>query len=146
VWIRFIHGRAALDAAGAADRVEADVAAGEEVRFPSTAPLKMIISDHQAALIPLVSTPEVLDSCILVRPSLLDALSTLFETLWTQAQPYLSYGVRQGDWNKFISDEERRIISLLAVGLSDEAIARQLVIASTSTCLVPHCIRSDRTS
>jgi DNA-binding CsgD family transcriptional regulator len=126
VRIRFIHGRGALDEAGTAARVEADIAAGEEVRFLPTAPLKMIIADDQAALIPLVTTPQVLDSCILVRPSsLLDALSTLFETLWAQAQPYLP---DRADGNEFVSQEERRIISLLGVGLSDEAIGRQLGI------------------
>jgi sugar-specific transcriptional regulator TrmB/DNA-binding CsgD family transcriptional regulator len=129
VRIRFIHGRAELDEAGTAARVEADIAAGEEVRFLPTAPLKMIIADDQAALIPLVTTPQVLDSCILVRPSsLLDALCTLFETLWAQAQPYLPDQAGRADGNRFVSEEERRIISLLGVGLSDEAIARQLGI------------------
>lgn len=129
VRIRFIHGRAALDEPGAADRVEADIAAGEEVRFLLTAPLKMIIADDQAALIPLVTTPNLLDSCILVHPSsLLDALSTLFETLWEQAQPYLPRRGREAGGNEFVSEEERRIISLLGMGLPDEAIARQLGI------------------
>lgn len=126
---RFIHGRAALEEAGTAARVEADIAAGEEVRFLLTAPLKMIIADDQAALIPLVTTPQLLDSCILVRPSsLLDALSTLFETLWEQAQPYLPHRAGEAGGNEFVGEEERRIISLLGLGLSDDAIARQLGI------------------
>ncbi|MCL1870044.1 MAG: LuxR C-terminal-related transcriptional regulator [Promicromonosporaceae bacterium] len=124
---RFIHGRDTLALPGAVARVEADVAAGEEVRFLPTAPMKLIISDDEAALVPLVATPQVLDSCILVRPSaLLDALCTLFETLWTGAQPYASDALVPPDG---LSDDERRIVPLLAQGLPDEAIARQLGVS-----------------
>lgn len=129
VRIRFIHGRARLDEPGTAARVEADLVAGEEVRFLPSVPLKLILADDQAALVPLVTTPDLLDACILVHPSaLLDALAALFETLWTQAQPYLPG--RPGDVpaNEFVSEEERRIVSLLAMGLSDATIARQLDI------------------
>lgn len=127
VRIRFIHGRAAFDQPGTAARVEADIAAGEDVRFLPSAPIKMIIADGSAALLPLVTTPDVLDSCILVRPSsLLDALATLFETLWEAAQPFVADRPGDACLNGFASDEERQIISLLAIGLSDDAIARQL--------------------
>ncbi|WP_425953395.1 helix-turn-helix domain-containing protein [Xylanimonas sp. McL0601] len=125
---RFIHGLDKLRLPGATARVEADVAAGEDVRFLPTAPMKLILSDDQAALVPLVATPKVLDSCILVRPSaLLDALSTMFETLWAQAQPYRAR-TTDGAGARDMSDDERRILPLLALGLADEAIARQLGI------------------
>jgi DNA-binding CsgD family transcriptional regulator/DNA-binding transcriptional ArsR family regulator len=126
---RFIHARGALDTAGALERVEADIAAGEEVRFLPEAPMKLIIADDQAALIPLLATPQVLDSCILVHPSaLLDALSTLFESLWAQAQPYMPGATAAAGTEELVNEEERRIISLLAMGLSDETIARQMGI------------------
>jgi predicted transcriptional regulator/DNA-binding CsgD family transcriptional regulator len=125
---RFIHAQEALTVPGATGRIEQDIAAGEEVRFLPEAPMKLIIADDQAGLIPLVATPQVLDTCILVHPSaLLDALSTLFETLWQQAQPFVSDRSADGAGN-FVSEEERRIISLLAMGLPDETIARQLKI------------------
>ncbi|MFJ9346381.1 LuxR C-terminal-related transcriptional regulator [Streptomyces sp. NPDC101237] len=126
---RFIHARDTLGRPGVVARVEADISAGEEVRFLPEAPMKLIIADDQAALIPLLATPQVLDACILVHPSaLLDALSTLFESLWEQAQPYLPGEQASVSANEFVNDEERRIISLLAMGMSDEAIARQLGI------------------
>lgn len=126
---RFIHARDELDAPGAIDRIQRDVMAGEEVRFLPQAPMKMVLADDQAGLIPLVTTPQVLDTCILVRPSsLLDALITLFETLWQQAQPFVPGGFADGTGDDFVNEEERRIISLLGMGLSDEAIARQLGI------------------
>jgi DNA-binding CsgD family transcriptional regulator/DNA-binding transcriptional ArsR family regulator len=126
---RFIHARDSLDLAGTMERVELDIAAGEEVRFLPEAPMKLIIADDQAALIPLLATPQVLDSCILVHPSaLLDALSALFESLWAQAQPYMPEQSGAAGGNEFVSEEERRIISMLAMGMPDETIARQLGI------------------
>lgn len=126
---RFIHARDTLSMPGTMERVEADIAAGEEVRFLPEAPMKLIIADDQAALIPLLATPQVLDACILVHPSaLLDALSTLFESLWSQAQPYMPGRSAPVGPDEFVNEEERRIISLLAMGLPDETIARQLGI------------------
>ncbi|WP_335970968.1 MULTISPECIES: helix-turn-helix domain-containing protein [Streptomycetaceae] len=126
---RFLHGRDALDVPGAMERVELDIAAGEEVRFLPQAPMKLIIADDQAALIPLLATPQVLDSCILVHPSaLLDALSALFESLWAQAQPYMPDRPASVGPNEFVTEEERRIISMLAMGMADETIARHLGI------------------
>jgi DNA-binding CsgD family transcriptional regulator/DNA-binding transcriptional ArsR family regulator len=127
---RFIHARDTLSRPGVVARLEVDIMAGEEIRFLPEAPMKLIIADDQAALIPLLATPQVLDACILVRPSaLLDALSALFESLWEQAQPYIPGRPVAIGPNDVISDEERRIISLLAMGMSDEAISRQLGIS-----------------
>lgn len=126
---RFIHARDSLNLPGAMERAEVDIAAGEEVRFMPEAPMKLIIADDQAALIPLMATPQVLDACILVHPSaLLDALSTLFESLWAQAQPYMPGRIAPVGEDEFVNDEERRIISMLAMGMPDETIARQLGI------------------
>jgi DNA-binding CsgD family transcriptional regulator len=125
---RFIHGRENLTRPGTIHRIERDMRHGEEVRVLPRAPMKLILADDNAGLIPLVATPQVLDSCILVRPSaLLDALSELFETLWLQARPYDPDDVGPPGTDGPTPDE-RRILSLLAVGLSDEAIARQLGI------------------
>ncbi|MBP2705582.1 hypothetical protein JOL79_17355 [Microbispora sp. RL4-1S] len=134
---RFIHDRDALLLPGQADELARGTAAGEEIRVLASVPMKMLLVDDDLGLIPLRATPRVLDSCIVVHPSaLLDALSTLFEMLWQQAQPYPA---RQGptgaagperaaDDEPPLTDEERRIVSLLALGLPDEAIARQLEI------------------
>ncbi|GII57117.1 hypothetical protein Pth03_55060 [Planotetraspora thailandica] len=145
---RFIHERDTLRLAGQAQKIELSVASGEQVRILANVPMKMILGDEDMGLIPLRATPRVLDSCILVHPcSLLDALSTLFEMLWHQAMPFVAgqvaaddaatsqaHGVSGGPVNPRspganetpLTEEERRIVSLLALGLPDEAIARQL--------------------
>ncbi|GII32893.1 helix-turn-helix transcriptional regulator [Planotetraspora mira] len=147
---RFIHERDTFRMAGQTQKIEQSVASGEEVRILANVPMKMILSDEDLGLIPLRATPRVLDSCILVHPcSLLDALSTLFEMLWRQALPFVAgqaavdeaatpaaplpgitglTGVvrKPGEGETPLTEEERRIVSLLALGLPDEAIARQL--------------------
>jgi DNA-binding CsgD family transcriptional regulator len=124
---RFIHEHATLRQPGQVRKIERGVAEGEEVRILAEVPMKMILADDDLGLVPLRATPRALDACILVHPSsLLDALSTLFETLWRQAQPFMPAGRQEAGGT--LRDEERRIISLLALGLPDEAIARQLDI------------------
>ena len=132
---RFIHDRATLWLPGRAAKIEHEMAAGEQARVLADVPMKMIIADDALAVVPLQSTPQVLDACILVRPSpLLDALITLFETLWDRAQPFIPGRTLDGSADpgkgpvagSELTDEQRQIISLLALGLSDEAISRQL--------------------
>jgi DNA-binding CsgD family transcriptional regulator len=119
---RSIYAAEALDVRS----VLASVASGEDVRVLAQPPMKMILVDDQAGLIPLQATPQVLDACILVHPSsLLDALSTLFESLWQRAQPFEADAGRSPDG---LGERDQRILTLLAVGLPDEAIARQLDI------------------
>jgi sugar-specific transcriptional regulator TrmB/DNA-binding CsgD family transcriptional regulator len=171
VGMRFIHDRDTLRVAGHVQKIEREMAAGEEVRILANVPMKMILADDVLGLIPLLATPRVLDSCILVHPSaLLDALSTLFEMLWQQAQPFMArpFMTRPSDVpagepgapgdpagsdadparSSGLSDEERRIVSLLALGLPDEAIARQLDIGHRTVQRRIHAlmVRLDATS
>ncbi|MEV6233419.1 helix-turn-helix transcriptional regulator [Saccharopolyspora shandongensis] len=63
-----------------------------------------------------------LDGSLVVHASgLLNALSGLFETLWTLAMP-VSAETEQDQ----LSDRDRSIIMLMAAGATDEAIARRL--------------------
>ena len=150
---RFIHDRSTLRVPGRARLIEEEMSAGEEARVLPGVPMKMLIADDGPAVVPLTSDPAVLDACILVHPSpLLDALVALFETLWLRAQPFVPARVpapapvgavatpatdqatgpapvllagADVSAGPRLSAEQRQIISLLALGLSDEAIARQ---------------------
>ncbi len=125
---RFIHARDTLSMPGSVARVEVDIARrGGAV--PARGPDEADHRRRPGGPDPAAGHPQILDACILVHPSaLLDALSTLFESLWEQAQPYMPGETASIGPDEFINDEERRIISLLAMGMSDEAIARQLGI------------------
>lgn len=114
------------------DAVRADIAAGEEYRVVSHVPMKLTIADDERAIIPLESPPHGIQSALLVHPSaLLRALSDVFETLWHYALP-LDVLRTQGelrDPSGSPGEDERKLVSLLAAGVPDSVIERQLGIS-----------------
>ena len=83
--------------------------------------MKLVICDRRLALTPLSLQHGLTEAALVVHASgLLDALAALFESVWQRAIPV----------PELISpaDEHRRLLMLLASGLKDEAIARQLGI------------------
>jgi DNA-binding CsgD family transcriptional regulator len=104
-------------------------AAGEQARVLPDVPTKMALVDDRVAILPLSSGsgPDPSPSFVILhRSAVLDALSALFETLWTVALPFRLEGVESADPDPdHLSSEERLLVSLLTAGLPDEAIARQ---------------------
>lgn len=110
--------------------VQASISAGVQARTLPEAPIKLVLADNRLAMLPLYAGDEV-DSMVVVRPSvLLDALSALFEELWDRS---LVLGLPDDDQpsapSQVPTEEERRLLSLLTAGLSDEAIGRHLGIS-----------------
>lgn len=107
---------------------EGMVALGEQARVLPAVPMKLLVVDGRSAMLPLTSTDAGPGYCaVIVRHSALtDALRTLFETLWQQATP-LS-GVRD-ESPEDLTEEDRNLVGLLAVGMKDAAIARHLGIS-----------------
>jgi DNA-binding NarL/FixJ family response regulator len=67
------------------------------------------------------------ESAIIVHPSaLLDALGSLFESVWQRSLPLAAFQGGTGAAGAGLSDEQRRLLQLLAAGFTDEAIARKL--------------------
>ncbi|MEO3923826.1 helix-turn-helix domain-containing protein [Micromonosporaceae bacterium B7E4] len=97
--------------------------AGELSRVHPTVPIKLAISDRRLAVLPLSDDTSV-DSALVIHPSaLLDSLVALFEQLWRQAVPLVTTSqTRTGP----VDDDDRRLVTLLAAGAKDDAIARQL--------------------
>jgi DNA-binding CsgD family transcriptional regulator len=93
---------------------------GEDARVLADLPVKLIIGDDHAAL--LVPEPALgLDGALVVHASgLLNALSGVFETLWTLGVPVTASDGAQ------LSDRDRTILTLMAAGVTDDAIARRL--------------------
>ncbi|BFU45282.1 helix-turn-helix domain-containing protein [Krasilnikovia sp. MM14-A1004] len=127
--------RAIYDSAGLIEfhDLRTDVAAcigrGEEARVMNDAPTKLGLIDDQAAILPLEPAPARLESMVIVHPSgLLEALGTLFEHLWRLALPLRLSGEQPGSADQPTPDE-LRLLSLLASGATDEAIAAHLGLA-----------------
>ncbi|MFD7598792.1 LuxR C-terminal-related transcriptional regulator [Kitasatospora sp. NPDC059812] len=98
--------------------------AGEQARVHTELPLKLALLDDRWALLP-VSAGTELQSVLLIRPStLLDALAGLFELYWAQAMRLPALPEENPE------DRHRQLLPLLAAGLTDESIARQLGVST----------------
>ncbi|WP_090010886.1 helix-turn-helix domain-containing protein [Lentzea albidocapillata] len=124
VRFRGIYERQALELHDLRADLEMGLSLGEEARVVAAAPTKMILADAQLGLIPLHSTETALESAVIVhRSALLDSLGALFARLWEDAVPLSLPGQPA---STEISIEDARLLALLATGLPDRSIAKQL--------------------
>lgn len=112
-----------------AGHYESMAAAGEQSRVMSGVPVKMLLADHRLGLVAMQTEQDTIEACAIVHPSeLLDALYSLFETLWRQAMPMPSGTTGAGPVavGKLVPTAfEETLVGLLTAGLGDEAISRQ---------------------
>ncbi|MDL4774712.1 MULTISPECIES: helix-turn-helix domain-containing protein [Thermomonosporaceae] len=127
---RAIYAPESLAPPGAPGTVQELRAAGEEARVLAGLPMKLVIADRRIALLPLVAD-DVIGQTIVVHPSsLLDSLVMLFEALWQRAIPFAEPPPPAAGGP---AGEDRKLIELLAMGLKDDAIARQLGLSTRTT-------------
>ncbi|MEU1811864.1 helix-turn-helix domain-containing protein [Micromonospora sp. WMMD1076] len=99
------------------------VAQGEQARGLPRVRMKMLIADRRMAMVPLSFRAEESATRILVHPSpLLDALVLSFETLWQEASPLAGSSARADE----LPEVDRQLLSMLAAGHKDRAIARAM--------------------
>lgn len=125
---RVVYARAAVSQRDYyAENIQPCIAAGEQARVLPTVPVKLSVYDGRLAMVSLSdSEAEIVRSMLLVRQSsLLDALVGLFETSWRAALP-MHLGTREPSSLRPI---ERKIVELLASGITDHAIAELLGIS-----------------
>ncbi|MPY77118.1 MAG: helix-turn-helix transcriptional regulator [Actinophytocola sp.] len=110
-----------------AENIQPCIAAGEQARVLPEVPVKLSIFDGRLALVSLSDAEmEISRSSLLIRQSsLLDALIGLFESSWRAALP-MHLGTKEPSSLRPI---ERKIIELLASGITDHAIAELLGIS-----------------
>ncbi|MFW6692779.1 LuxR C-terminal-related transcriptional regulator [Streptomyces sp. MAR4 CNX-425] len=150
VRVRGLYAPEALAVPGAYDVFEAVVAAGEEARVHTDVPLKLAVADASTAILPFSrEAHEMVDSAFVIHEgALLEALVRLFELLWTTAVPVpvprraagageTSEAEADGAADATAAAEsdaeaeaERQLLTLLAAGLKDEAVARRLGVSS----------------
>lgn len=122
VVVRGIYSPDSLDRPGGVDEAYSAADAGETSRVHPQLPMKLAVFDRRAALMPL-AVDQLVDSALVVHPcGLLDALVEMFTLLWDQAVP-----VVPGAKTDVL---EARLMTLLAAGFKDDAIARQLRLSS----------------
>lgn len=104
------------------------VALGERARVLVDPPVKLIIADDERALVALdpAETPDPVS--LLVQPSgLLNALVSVFEVLWRLAAP-----LSPEQSAEVLDDGDRMVLTLMAAGATDDAIARRLNLSRRS--------------
>lgn len=127
VRFRAIYASEVLDHPGWVSRLSSMAERGEQARVLAQVPLKLLIVDGTTAILPLAaeksaeSRPSSQARAVVVTDSVLtNALQVLFDQLWAQASPlHLTES----------TDPATALINLLASGMKDEAIARQLGIS-----------------
>lgn len=100
------------------------VAHGENARVLADPPVKLTIVDDELgilALDPPAGAEGTLAAFLVHQSPLLKVLINVFESLWRLAVP-----INLARVNQALSDREREILTLMASGATDDAIARRL--------------------
>lgn len=120
--VRGIYAPESLEQPGALEAAHDAARAGEQARVHPHVPMKLAIADRTLALLPMVVDDRV-DSAIGIHTSaLLDALVQLFELLYQSAIPIVTAPPPEAT--------DPQLLTLLAAGAKDDAIARQLAISN----------------
>jgi predicted transcriptional regulator len=123
---RCIYDTAGLEVPGQYGVIEEMREAGEEARVAPSLPMKMVMGDARIALVPLETSPEVIEVAAVVHPSaLLESLHTLFELLWQRSELFGGVDGAATGRGRF-GEPDRQVLDLLTTGLTDKAVARQL--------------------
>jgi predicted transcriptional regulator len=128
---RAIYAPEALDQPDRLEQLRAWHAAGEQARICTNVPLKLVLVDRRAALLPLtLDSQGAENTAILVHPSsLLATLGLLFDMLWDQSLPLTPGTENDGAASNELEDIDRALLQLLTAGVKDQAIARQLGVS-----------------
>ena len=124
---RVIYDRSALSGPGRLDTITELVELGEQARTACGVPMKMMIFDRVAAVIPLQVGTHTVEKSLLVRQSsLVSALAKVFADLWQAAVPFAPAGPAAEPAKDGPTSEERQILALLAAGATDDSIGRMM--------------------
>jgi DNA-binding CsgD family transcriptional regulator len=130
VRVRNVMAPEGLDLPGRMAAVSELADLGMGVRVRADLPTKLMIADRTTAMLPPSSVADPLESALIIHDGLLaNALVPLFEATWDTALPLAAVqGNPDGSPDPLgpPSAEERALLTLLASGLKDEVIARQL--------------------
>ncbi|MBM9509373.1 helix-turn-helix transcriptional regulator [Actinacidiphila acididurans] len=123
---RVVVERAGLEAQGAAVPYTGPDQPPMSIRVTERLPARMVVADRNLALLPPAADARPPDPLLLViRPSsLLEALITLFEAVWTAAVPLARPTAAQPH-----NALHLRILAMLVTGSTDVAMARALGVA-----------------
>lgn len=119
---RVVYDRAGLALPGRMGEIWKAIHHGAQARVGDV-PMKMVLCDDKAALIPAASSGG--HAAYLIHTStLLDVVIALFESTWERAVAVNRLGASEGD--RELMGADLQLLGLLAAGATDESIARNL--------------------
>lgn len=127
---RSLYEGSSLDLPGQMEAIRVACGLGEQARVLWGVPMKMVMADRQVAIVPLETAPDTIEVAAVVHASsLLDSLHVLFELLWDRGTPIgdprLEGEFAAAAWSERES-QQASLLTLMAAGVPDKAIARQL--------------------
>ncbi|GAA2788041.1 transcriptional regulator [Streptomyces showdoensis] len=128
VRVRAIYSRAHADLPDVAELLRMRIEMGVEIKVARQVPMNMVIADQQYALLP-IRPEDGREGAILARGSaLVRSYLGLYEHCWHTAAPYgdETSVERGGDG---LSEQQRAALEMLATGMKDEKIARNLGVS-----------------
>jgi DNA-binding CsgD family transcriptional regulator len=108
---------------------------GGTLRLTSRIPVKLVIFDRTAALLPIRADRPSSGSLVVHSPALVMALAALFESVWERAEPVSLTRPPDGpDAGRGLPASgrdlrTREILRMMAAGMKDETIARILTVS-----------------
>jgi DNA-binding CsgD family transcriptional regulator len=108
---------------------------GGKLRLTSQIPVKLVIFDRTAALLPIRGDRPSWGSLVVHSPALVMALVALFESVWERAEPVSltrRHDLPDADHGLPASGRDlrtREILRMMAAGMKDETIARILNVS-----------------
>lgn len=121
VRVRVVVDRSGLEFPSRARGLAVLVDQGVEIRVAPNLPTKLITVDRQVTLLPPTDAADPTQAALVVSDALLgNALVPLFEEVWQRALPVGLGGAEA------VTGGDGELLTMLASGLKDEAIARRL--------------------
>lgn len=127
---RVLYDSSVLELPGWLEDVTTGIRLGEQARIATGLPTKLAISDDRIAMLPLLRPGDnAVTASYVIHPSpLLDALVALFESMWERSvQIRPSTPLMNEDGPERLSQEEEKLLTLLASGATDKSAGRALV-------------------
>ncbi|MFI8304165.1 helix-turn-helix domain-containing protein [Streptomyces sp. NPDC085927] len=100
---------------------------GGEVRTVPSLPIRLMILDHNVAIVPTDGENSAAGALVLGADGTLAALCALFDSLWEKATPLGTAPDRDED---DLPPQEAEALRMLAQGFTDEAVAKRLGVSS----------------
>jgi sugar-specific transcriptional regulator TrmB/DNA-binding CsgD family transcriptional regulator len=127
--MRVIHDVAVLDDEVNRTYLRELVDGGAQIRVTKDPLNRMVIMDREVAVVPLDPGDSRRGALIVRQPGLLAGFLDLFDRLWTGAQELTGRDAVTEQNVVTVSDQDRRVLQLLASGATDETSAREVGVS-----------------